>query len=152
MRISWLTWLEGTAIVVWLALAGMLVIDGDSEHFVQSINPEALRLGPSQERWMGILFEDQQVGFSVSRSAAIAAGGTLFESRSQFRIATFGKIQQVTTAGTAVVGADGALERFDFLMLADQVRLVARGEIKGNVELPDYQAPPCGDVLGERNP
>jgi len=132
MRISWLTWLEGTAIVVWLALAGMLVIDGDSEHFVQSINPEALRLGPSQERWMGILFEDQQVGFSVSRSAAIAAGGTLFESRSQFRIATFGKIQQVTTAGTAVVGADGALERFDFLMLADQVRLVARGEIKGN--------------------
>ena len=45
--------------------------------------------------------------------------------------ATFGKIQQVTTAGTALVNSDGVLERFDFVMLADQVRLVARGEVKG---------------------
>jgi hypothetical protein len=131
MRISWLTGFEGIAIAVWLALAGLLVFEGDREHLVESINPAALRLGPSQERWMGIFFEDQQVGFSVSRSAAIAEGGTLFEGRSQFRVATFGKIQQVTTAGTALVGSDGALQRFDFLMLADQVRLVARGEIKG---------------------
>jgi hypothetical protein len=130
MRISWLTSFEGIAIAVWLSLASMLIVKGDTEHLVQSIDPAALRLGPSQERWMGIFFEDQQIGFSVSRSASIADGGTLFEGRSQFRIATFGKIQQVTTAGTAIVGADGALQRFDFLMLADQVRLVARGEVK----------------------
>ena len=116
--------------VVWLSLAGALMFSGGEDRIVQSINPAALQLGPSQERWMGIFFEDQHVGFSVSRSASIDGGGTLFEGRSQFRVATFGKIQEVTTAGTAMVGTSGVLERFDFVMLADQVRLVARGEIK----------------------
>jgi hypothetical protein len=131
MRISWLGWIEGLALCVWLALAGTLVFQGGNERIVRSIDPKALSLGVSQERWMGIFFEDQHVGFSMSRSAPIASGGTLFEGRSQFRVATFGKIQQVVTAGTALVNPDGLLERFDFVMLADQVRLVARGEVKG---------------------
>ena len=132
MRISKLGWIEGFALCAWIALASFLVFEGEQNRVVQAIDSKALALGPSQERWMGIFFEDQHVGFSVTRSAAIEAGGTLFEGRSQFRVATFGKIQQVTTAGTAMVNQAGALERFDFVMLADQVRLVARGEIKGN--------------------
>jgi hypothetical protein len=131
MRWSWLGWTEGLALCVWLALASVLVYQGGTERIVQSIDPKALTLGPSQERWMGIFFEDQHVGYSLSRSAPISSGGTLFEGRSQFRVATFGKIQQVTTAGTALVNGEGLLERFDFVMLADQVRLVARGEVKG---------------------
>jgi len=131
MRINWLGWFEGAALCLWIALASIVVTSGTQDRIVQSIDPKAMVLGPSQERWMGIFFEDHHVGFSVSRSAPIASGGTLFEGRSQFRVATFGKIQQVTTAGTAMVGKDGVLERFDFVMLADQVRLVARGEIKG---------------------
>ena len=131
MRVSWLGWIEGLALCVWLALAGHLVIQGGEERIVRAIDPNALKLGVSQERWMGIFFEEQHVGFSVSRSASIETGGTLFEGRSQFKIATFGKIQQVMTAGTALVTADGLLKRFDFVMLADQVRLVARGEVKG---------------------
>ena len=123
--------MEGLALCVWLALAGVIVFDGGNERIVQSIDPKALKLGPSQERWMGIFFEDQHVGYALSRSAAITSGGTLFEGRSQFRVATFGKIQQVTTAGTALVNGEGQLKRFDFVMLADQVRLVARGEVKG---------------------
>jgi len=109
-----------------------VVMDGGQKRAIQAIDAKALVLGPSQERWMGIFFEDQHVGFSVTRSAQVESGGTLFEGRSQFRVATFGKIQKVTTAGTALVGKSGFLERFDFVMLADQVRLVARGEIKGN--------------------
>ena len=131
MRVSWLGWVEGLALAVWLALAGVLVTSGGDRGIVRPINPEALVLGISQERWMGILFEEQHVGYSVSRSAPVQGGGTLFEGRSQFRVATFGKIQEITTAGTALVNAEGALERFDFVMLADQVRLVARGEVKG---------------------
>ena len=131
MRWSWLGWMEGLALCVWLALAGMIVYEGGGERVVRAIDPKALTLGVSQERWMGIFFEDQHVGYSVSRSAPSPSGGTLFEGRSQFRVATFGKIQQVTTAGTALVNSDGVLERFDFVMLADQVRLVARGEVKG---------------------
>ncbi|MEC8192467.1 MAG: hypothetical protein VX127_07040, partial [Myxococcota bacterium] len=132
MKITLLGLIEGAAIVVWLSLAGLMVFSDDTDSVVQSINPAALQLGPSQERWMGIFFEDQHVGFSVTRSANISSGGTLFEGRSQFRVSTFGKIQEVTTAGTAMVGVTGILERFDFVMLADQVRLVARGEIKNN--------------------
>jgi len=131
MRIGWLGWVEGLAVVLWLVLASVLIGDGGNDRLVRAIDPKALVLGPSQERWMGILFDDQHVGFSVSRSASIEGGGILFEGRSQFRVATFGKIQQVTTAGTALVNATGALEQFDFVMLADQVRLVARGEVKG---------------------
>ena len=131
MRIGWLGWVEGLAVVLWLVLASVLIGDGGNDRLVRAIDPKALVLGPSQERWMGILFDDQHVGFSVSRSASIEGGGMLFEGRSQFRVATFGKIQQVTTAGTALVNATGALEQFDFVMLADQVRLVARGEVKG---------------------
>jgi hypothetical protein len=131
-KFSWLGLFEGLAIAVWLTLAGVLISGDDTDGVVQAINPAALKLGPSQERWMGIFFEDQHVGFSVSRSARTDDGGTLFEGRSQFRVATFGKIQEVTTAGTALVGSKGFLQRFDFVMLADQVRLVARGEIKNN--------------------
>jgi len=123
--------MEGLALCVWLALAGLVVFEGGNERIVRSIDPKALTLGPSQERWMGIFFEEQHVGYALSRSAPITSGGTIFEGRSQFRVSTFGKIQQVTTAGTALVNAEGQLERFDFVMLADQVRLVARGEVKG---------------------
>jgi len=132
MRRNWLGLFEGVALIVWIVLAGTMFFGSTSGRLVTSIDPKALSLGPSQERWMGIFFEEQHVGYALSRSAPIATGGTLFEGRSQFRVATFGKIQQVTTAGTALVNVDGALERFDFVMLADQVRLVARGEVKGS--------------------
>ena len=83
MKITLLGLIEGAAIVVWLSLAGLMVFSDDTDSVVQSINPAALQLGPSQERWMGIFFEDQHVGFSVTRSANISSGGTLFEGRSQ---------------------------------------------------------------------
>ena len=111
MRISWLGGVEALALCVWLALASHLVMNNGDDRVVLSIDPDALVLGPSQERWMGIFFEDQHVGFSVARSATIDGGGTLYEGRSQFRVATFGKIQQVTTAGTALVDSSGALTR-----------------------------------------
>jgi len=129
MRPTLLTVIEVLGLAGWLALAGVITVRGDKDQVVQAIDPQALVLGPSQERWMGIFFQDQQVGFSVQRSAPVSGGGMLYEGRSQFQVATFGKLQRVTTAGAALVDAGGSLERFDFLMLADQVRLVARGEV-----------------------
>jgi hypothetical protein len=116
--------------VIWLGLASTFVWSGSERYTVVPIDPRALVLGHSQDRWMGIFFEDQHVGFAVNRSSAVSGGGMLYEARSQFRVATFGKVQTVTTAGTALVNEAGRLERFDFLMLADQVRLVARGEMR----------------------
>ena len=48
MRWTWLGWMEGLALCVWLALAGVIVFDGGNERIVQSIDPKALTLGPSQ--------------------------------------------------------------------------------------------------------
>jgi len=128
-RPTLLTSIEVVALAAWLALAGLVTTQGSSSQVVQAIDPEALTLQASRERWMGIFFHEQQVGFAVQRTTLISGGGTLYEGRSQFQVATFGKRQQITTAGTALVNSSGVLERFDFLMLADQVRLVARGEV-----------------------
>ena len=128
-RPTLLTGIEVAALAAWLALAGLMIVEGTQPEVVQAIDPEALVLGPGQERWMGIFFQEQHVGFTVQRTSPIDGGGTLYEGRSQFQVATFGKLQQVNTAGTALVDSAGVLQRFDFLMLADQVRLVARGEV-----------------------
>ena len=129
-RPSLMTCIEVVALAAWLSLASFLTLRGSETQVVQAIDPEALVLGPSQERWMGIFFQEQHVGFAVQRTSPIEGGGVLYEGRSQFQVATFGKLQKVTTAGTALVDTSGVLQSFDFLMLADQVRLVARGEVQ----------------------
>ncbi|RME28618.1 MAG: transglutaminase domain-containing protein [Deltaproteobacteria bacterium] len=96
------------------------------------LDAEALAAGPSRERWMGIFFEDQKVGYAVSRSAPVAGGGTLHEGRSHFRLAAFGTIQDVVTAQAALTDPDGTLRRFDFFMVSDEVRISARGEVRGD--------------------
>ncbi|MCK6502887.1 transglutaminase-like domain-containing protein [Myxococcota bacterium] len=95
------------------------------------LDVQALAAGPARERWMGIFFEDQKVGYAVSRSSPTADGGNLLEGRSRFRLAAFGTIQDVITAQAALTDAQGALRRFDFFMVTDQVRLSARGEVRG---------------------
>lgn len=95
------------------------------------IDAAALSTGSTSERWMGIFFEDQKVGYAVSRSTATVDGGRLLEGRSRFRLAAFGTIQDVITAQAAITDAQGRLTRFDFFMLSDQVRLSARGEVRG---------------------
>jgi hypothetical protein len=78
---------------------------------------------------MGIFIQGQHVGYSVSRTAKTAAGGQVFSQRATFAVGAMGSSQQVVTAGTAVTGADGALERFDFLLSAP-VRVVGRGTVE----------------------
>jgi len=46
-------------------------------------------------------------------------------------MAAFGTIQDVVTVQAALTDADGALRRFDFFMVTDQVRLSVRGEVHG---------------------
>ena len=124
---------RGVGSIRWIALASFLVFEGEQNRVKSRPSiPKHWSSDPvKNDGWGSSLRTSITWGFPSPRSAAIETGGTLFEGRSQFRVATFGKIQQVTTAGTAMVNQTGALERFDFVMLADQVRLVARGEIKG---------------------
>ncbi|MEL6344665.1 MAG: transglutaminase-like domain-containing protein [Myxococcota bacterium] len=97
------------------------------------LTAEALATGPSAERWNGVFFEDQHVGFTVNRTTPVAGDGRLYESRSSFRIASFGQLQDVVTAGAALTDGGGQLRQFDFFMTAGGVRLVARGEVSGNL-------------------
>ena len=130
MRRTPLVYVELLALLCWFGLAGALIWSGDDRNMVP-LSAEALVAGPSQERWYGIFFQDQHVGFSVSRQSPTADGGTLWEQRSSFRVATFGKLQEVITAGAALTDAEARLHRFDFFMAAEQVRISARGEVQG---------------------
>lgn len=123
---------EVICLVAFLVLAGFHVADSRSATQLVPLSSEALVAGPSQERWNGVFFQDQHVGFTVTRTSPAVDGGTLYESRSSFSVATFGQIQEVVTAGAALTDGDGLLRRFDFFMLAGAVRLVARGEVQGD--------------------
>ncbi|NOY27853.1 MAG: transglutaminase domain-containing protein [Oligoflexia bacterium] len=95
------------------------------------LDAQALTTGPTRERWMGIFFEDQKVGYAVSRTTPARNGGSLLEGRSRFRLAAFGTIQDVVTVQSALTDSQGRLQRFDFFMVTDQMRLSARGEVQG---------------------
>ena len=123
---------EVLALVAFLILAGVKIIDSRSGVALVPLSAEALVSGPSQERWQGVFFQDAHVGFTVTRTAPTTDGGTLYESRSQFQVATFGQIQEVVTAGAALTDSTGTLRRFDFFMAAGAVRLTARGEVRGD--------------------
>lgn len=99
------------------------------------IDVAALSVGPTEERWQGIFVQDAHVGYAVTREAATADGGRVFSGQSAFRITALGSTQQVVTAGSAVVGADGKLRTFDFLLSAP-TKLSGRGEVRpGTIHL-----------------
>ncbi|MCB9764652.1 MAG: transglutaminase domain-containing protein [Alphaproteobacteria bacterium] len=127
--LSMLTAVEALALAVWLVLAGALLLDGPDEGRMVPIDPDALSAGPGEEAWMGIYFQGQKVGYAVSSDAPTSDGGRLLRNRSAFKLAAFGDIKQVVTAGNAVVDRDGFLRRFDFFMSSDPVRIAARGEV-----------------------
>lgn len=123
---------EVLALVAFLSLAVAFTVQHRSGRgSLVPLDVEALATGPTRERWMGIFFEDQKVGYAVSRTTSTENGGSLLEGRSRFRLAAFGTIQDVITAQAALTDADGALQRFDFFMVTDDVRLSARGEVHG---------------------
>jgi hypothetical protein len=123
---------EVICIIAFVVLVGLRVTESRSEVVLVPLSSEALAVGPGQERWNGVFFQDQHVGFTVTRTSPASGGGTLYESRSTFSVATFGQIQEVVTAGAALTDSEGRLQRFDFFMLASMVRLVARGEVRGD--------------------
>jgi hypothetical protein len=121
---------EILAVLGFLAVAIWAIGQGAQERGLRPIDPAALATGAAQERWMGIYFEDQPVGYAVSSQTPTVEGGTLVRSRSLFRVVAMGTIQQVITAGSAVLDADKAMQRFEFYMDSDQVRLAVRGEMR----------------------
>ena len=132
---------ELLAVVAFVVLAGWAVTREQTQGNLRPIDPEALVTGASQDRWMGIFFEDQPVGYAVTSQSATVGGGTLTRSRSLFRIVAMGSIQQVITAGSAVLTPEREMERFEFFMDSDQVRLSVRGEMRpGELHMEILQA------------
>lgn len=130
-RLTPLLLVEILAILSFVGIAAAFAMQTGSRSSMVPLDVEALASGPTRERWMGIFFDEQKVGYAVTRSSSVQGGGTLLEGRSRFRLAAFGTIQDVITAQAALTDADGTLQRFDFFMVSDQVRLSARGEVRG---------------------
>ena len=102
----------------------------DVEPPLPAIDVKALATGPAEERWMGIFMGEQHVGYAMSRDAPTADGGRVYEERSSVRLNAMGNVQEVLTAGSALVGPDGVLRSFDFV-LSSPVQVFARGELHG---------------------
>lgn len=114
---------EFVGVLAFIALAAVRVIEPAPGTRMAPLDPEALAAATGTERWNGIFFQNQHVGYAVSRVTPVvlpASGGTrhgtLFEERADFRIATMGKLQHVVTAGAALTDDDGRLQRFDFFL------------------------------------
>ena len=130
-RISWLHLVEAIALAAWFALAGTAIYEAQqSTGSLMPIDPEALAVGASAEDWMGIYFQEQKVGYAVTSKRPTGDGGALLQNRSAFRMAAFGEIKEIVTAGTAVLDAAGQVRQFDFFMSSHPVRLAARGEVR----------------------
>ncbi|MEC7984463.1 MAG: transglutaminase-like domain-containing protein [Myxococcota bacterium] len=126
-----LPYVESISFFVWLILAGYLFFQsGESD--LKPLTAEALQASSSEERWNGIFFQEQHVGYSVARTSELEDGSLLMEQRSIFRVATFGQLQKIVTAGAALSDPSGALRRFDFFMASGDITLSAKGEVRGN--------------------
>ena len=140
-RLSPLVALELLGRLVFLVLCAAHIHESRQAKGLIPMDVRDLSVGPSQERWYGIFFQDQHVGFAMNRSASTADGGKVHEGRSQFRVVSFGTLQDIITAGTALTSAEGELRQFDFFMAADLVRLSARGEVReGAIHMEVQQA------------
>lgn len=130
MKLRPLVLFEIAALLGWLVCVAVVWIR-PGEAALVPLDASALATGPSSERWYGIYLQDQHIGFSVSRATPTAGGGMLYEQRSQLRMLTFGKVQEVITVGAALTDPSARLSRFDFFLAGDAVRLAVQGEHRG---------------------
>ena len=123
---------EGTCLLAFLVLAAIITKSPADTGQLVPLDPSALTAGPTKERWFGIFFQEHHVGYSVSRMSDTIDGGQLYEQRASFRFAAAGQVQEIITAGAATVDVNGGLQRFDFFMAADPVRMSIEGAVQGN--------------------
>jgi hypothetical protein len=127
---TWLLSIEITSLLLWLLFAGFFLFEYYTDEGLQPISLEALETSSIEERWNGIFFQEQHVGYSVAKSTTADDGTMLLEQRSLFHVATFGQLQQIVTAGTALTNPKGQLQKFDFFFASDLAKISARGEVQ----------------------
>jgi len=128
---KWLLAIEILGIIAWIALSTVDIWNTTQKSELIPLDSKALKAQQGNERWNGVFFQDQHVGFTVNRTSALEDGRMLLEQRSMLKLVTFGKLQTVITAGAALTDDTGHLQRFDFFMKSDLASLSVKGEIKG---------------------
>ena len=127
---KWLLTLEVLGICAWIALSSVDIWQSTQESELVPLDAKALKAQQGNERWNGVFFQDQHVGFTVNRTSALEDGRMLLEQRSMLKLVTFDKLQTVITAGAALTDDTGHLQRFDFFMKSDLASLSVKGEIR----------------------
>ena len=79
--------IEVTSLVIFCSLLFGLFWQGEEESV--PLTAQALQASITQERWNGIFFAEQHVGYSVARNSELEDGRRLMEQRSVFKIRTF---------------------------------------------------------------
>ncbi len=127
---KWLLTLEILGICAWIGLSTIDIWRTTHETELIPLDAKALKAQQGNERWNGVFFQDQHVGFTVNRTSALEDGRMLLEQRSMLKLVTFDKLQTVITAGAALTDDTGHLQRFDFFMKSDLASLSVKGEIR----------------------
>ena len=127
---KWLLALEILGVCAWIGLSTIDLWQSTQDSNLIPLDAKALKAQQGNERWNGIFFQDQHVGFTVNRTSALEDGRLLLEQRSMLKLVTFDKLQTVITAGAALTDDTGHLQRFDFFMKSDLASLSVKGEVK----------------------
>lgn len=118
---------ETIAVLSFVAVAGYSLFDQATP--ITTIDVQALATGAAEEQWYGVFVKDQHVGYGMYRQIP-ASEGTIFQEQSFLKINAMGSIQTIINAGTALVGPNGQLSRFDML-LSSPLKMSVQGEVRG---------------------
>ena len=83
---KWLLTLEILGICAWIGLSTIDIWQSTQETDLIPLDAKALKAQQGNERWNGVFFQDQHVGFTVNRTSALEDGRMLLEQRSMLKV------------------------------------------------------------------
>ena len=89
----WLFIVEILGVCAWLGLSIVYLWSDSHSSDLLPLDSSALNVQQGNERWNGIFFEDQHVGFTVNRTSSLEDGRMLLEQRTMLKLVTFEKLQ-----------------------------------------------------------
>ncbi|MDO9391660.1 MAG: transglutaminase-like domain-containing protein [bacterium] len=96
--------------------------------------PAGVRIKPrtmaGSEQWHGIYYQDRKIGYSVTLTRVLTAGGQAVSSKSLMRLPLMGEVRQVSTTLNYDLDQDYQLTGFEFRM-AGAAEISVKGRVKG---------------------
>lgn len=107
-----LIFVETVAIAAFFVLIGVHLFTDEPRSNLPKITKEALA-SDSLEKWNGIFFAEQQVGYSLNRKYSYKDGSMDLDQRYVFQMPFGGRVLSAIIATSASIGKNGEVKQFD---------------------------------------